>query len=401
MLLTTWYPPLQGIAVQRMLAFAKYLDHKKFRLTIITLGDQKTFGLSEDEYATVFRIKSKGKFLNPEFRSSDSKWWHYTKVAWKKIRMKLQGDELYFYFSEATSFLKSLHQNDPVDLIISSFSPAAPHLAALSFCKEYRVKWIVDMRDEMSLNPQSDLSVRKYYASIEKEIAGYATALTSVSQPIVDYFKTVIPGLKAYVEIRNGFDHEINQDDYNFNETFTILHAGSFYGTRKPDTLLKALQDLKEAGLLPERWKFICAGAVKNFSIPDSIKSHVEIIERVSHEKSLSMMRNADLNVLIQPPTGRKGVYTGKIFEYISVAKPVLAIVDETDVAAELINDLEVGFVAAFTDIEAIKASLVRIIGMWKNREHLNVNPDSLIKLHRKYQIQKLNLLIENILNEK
>lgn len=400
-LLTTWYPPLQGIAVSRMEAFVKYLDHAKFKITVVTIGDAKIFGLSEEEHATIYRIKPLNKIWSPQFRSSDSKIWHYTKVAWKKAQMKLKGDENDFYTKAAITFLDSLQKKEPIDLVISSFSPAAPHVAASQICSSYGIKWIVDMRDEMSLNPQSDTSTRNYYTGIEKEINKHATALIAVSEPIVDYFKTVIPDLKAYVEVRNGFDHELEINEYNFNETFTLLHAGSFYGIRKPDTLLKALQNLNEKKWLPEKWKFVCAGAVKNFSIPDSIKGHIEIVERVSHQESLEMMAAADLNILIQPPTGRKGVYTGKLFEYISVQKPILALVDPDDVAADLIREFKAGSSVLFSDIDRIEAALVMIIDLWQKKTRLNANVERITKLHRKYQVQKLNLLIENILNEK
>lgn len=399
-LLTTWFPPLEGIAVNRMEAFAKYLDHGKFRLTVVTIGDKNNFGLSLEDCGTVYRIKPSSSLWNPKFKSSDSKIWHFAKVAWKKIGMRLRGDELSFYIKDASIFLEDLHKKMKIDLLISSFSPAAPHLAGLEFCKKHPVKWIVDMRDEMSLNPQSDLSVRKYYATIEREINKYASAVSSVSQPIVDYFKTVLPDLKHYVEIRNGFDHELNPIDYNFNEKYLLLHAGSFYGTRKPDTFLKALANLENKKMLPEGWKFLCAGAVRNFSIPDSIKSHVEILERVSHSESLKLMTQADLNILIQPPTNRKGVYTGKIFEYIAAQKRILAVVDASDVAAELIREFEAGYVADFSDVEAIEKALLEAIDTWRSKLHVNTNLERIKTLHRKYQVQKLNLLIENLLDE-
>jgi hypothetical protein len=70
-----------------------------------------------------------------------------------------------------------------------------------------------------------------------------------------------------------------------------------------------------------KNWKFICAGASRNFSIPPDFKKNVEILDRVSQTESLKLMAAADLNILIQPPTGRMGVYTGKIFDYLSVNK--------------------------------------------------------------------------------
>ena len=43
-----------------------------------------------------------------------------------------------------------------------------------------------------------------------------------------------------YLEVRNGFDHELKAFDH-FNPVFTFTYAGTFYGKRKPDTFFQAL----------------------------------------------------------------------------------------------------------------------------------------------------------------
>ncbi|MBI3135917.1 MAG: hypothetical protein HYZ14_14660 [Bacteroidetes bacterium] len=400
-LLTTWFPPLQSVAVNRMVSIARYLDYTKFNLTVITAGTKNNQGWSTENGYRIYRVKPQGGFAKPEFKSSDSRFRHKLKVAWRIIRLRLMGDEDRFWSKKAAQVLENLQQQTPVDLVLSSFSPVAPHLVALAFKKKYPgVKWIVDMRDEMSLNPQSNQALRKYYASVEKDIAGYANALISVSQPIVDYFKTVIPGLTTYVEIRNGYDHEMPETNPAFNTCLTFLHAGSFYGTRKPDTFFAALLNLHRKKQLPQNWKFICAGAARNFSIPAEFEQQVEWIERVSQADSINLMLNADINVLIQPPTGRMGVYTGKLFDYLSVCKPVLAIVDTRDVAAALIKSVNAGYVASFDNVQSIETALIKAIENWEKKQVPEIDIPQIRSLHRKIQIQKLNLLIDHLLNE-
>lgn len=397
-LITTWYPPLEGIAVNRMSAFAKYLDRNSYRVTVLTLGNDHTYGLEQVGEDRVFRVRPKRTVWNPPFKSTDSRFAHLAKTGIRKIGMKIGAFKDKHFTTEAVKYLFDLHSKDPVDLVISSFSPVEPHLVALQFCRKTSVRWIVDMRDEMSMNPQADQSTRAYLSEIEKEINKTATALISVSAPIVAYFRDVIPDLRFYVEIRNGYEVEPVIRENHFNEQFTLLHAGSFYGTRKPDTLFKALVRLDEAGELPEKWRFVCAGAARNFMIPEQLKSHVEILPRVDHNTSIELMAAADVNVLIQPPTGRKGVFTGKIFEYLSVVKPVLAVVDKQDVAAVLVRDLNAGYTAEFGDIDEICASLKLAVENWKNKTLPGFDRLQIQQLHRKYQVQKLNLLIGEVL---
>jgi hypothetical protein len=400
-LLTTWFPPLQSVAVNRMEAFAKYLDASRFELSVITLGTATLHGESMESGTRVIRIKPASSFWKPGFSAADSKLWHYAKVAWRKVRTTVMGDEDKFWSRKAITELRSLNNQKKIDLLISSFSPVAPHLVALEFCREFKTcKWIVDMRDEMSLNPQSSDSERTYYARVEKDINLHAHALTAVSKPIVDYFKTVMPDLAYYEEIRNGFDHDLPEKKITEPHTcFTILHAGSFYGTRKPTPFFEALENLHKKKLLPADWKFICAGASRNFSIPDAFKNKVEIRERVSQAESIQLMAAADLNLLVQPPTGRKGVYTGKVFDYLSVRKPVLAVVDPEDVAAMLILELKAGYVADFTNVQAIEESVLKAMSDWKSGRPFTPDEIKIATLHRKFQVQKLNLLIETLLD--
>lgn len=401
-LLTTWFPPLQSVAVNRMEAFARYLDFSKYDLSVITQGTAYIHGKSNENGYTVFRIKPAGGFMKPTFKSGDSALSHKMKVALRLVRQQFVADEDKQWSNDASQVLADLHHSRPVDLILSSFSPVAPHLVALDFKKKFQgTKWVVDMRDEMSLNPQSSKNQRAYYEKIEQEIAVYASALISVSSPIVHYFEEAIPGLPHYMEVRNGFDHEMDAEQpVFFNEEFVFLHAGSFYGTRKPDSVFEALAQLKKQGHLPERWKFICAGAARNFSIPPEIEEHVVLKERVSQQESIAWMKKADVNVLIQPHTGRLGVYTGKVFDYLSVLRPVLAAVDEEDVAAALIRECQAGYVASFSDVKGIEQAILQLISDWKNKRALAMNITQIKGLHRKIQIQKLNLLFDRLLHE-
>lgn len=399
-LITTWFEPLQSVAVNRMTAFVRYLDKTKFDVSVITLGTEQVYGASKMDETTVYRIRPAKRILNPKSKTSDSKFVHNIKTAIRLIGLKILGDDDRKWRKQALNKLKDLHQKKSVDVVISSFSPAAPHLVALEFCKRNKmVKWIVDMRDEMSLNPQSSESVKSHYRYIEKEINRYAHGLISVSEPIVNYFKEVIPGLKLYAEVRNGFDHDAMFQERKFTSVFTILHAGSFYGVRKPGTFFQALERVNRKNLLPKDWKFICAGASNNFFIPDSLAKHVSIKERVSQTESIELMRNSDLNLLVQPSTGRCGVYTGKLFDYLSVFRPILAIVDKNDVAAGLIGELKAGYVADFDNIDEIENCIIAALNDWKSKSDLSYNIDEIKKLHRKFQVEKLNSMIEEILN--
>lgn len=395
-IISIWYPPTIGVAVNRIHSFAKYLDKQKFEVSVICLSDNKQENENK-ENIEIHYLKNSQLLKLPKFNKPTNRLTHYLKVSWKLLVMKIMKDEYNGWKKEAIKTLNLIHNKKPIDVIISSFSPVAPHLVALNLKKKYNhVKWIVDMRDEMSANPQLTPALKTYYQKIEKEINQYADALITVSLPIVNYFKELLPNIKYFEEIRNGYDHNFEVNKPTFHQTLTFLYAGNFYGNRKPDTFFKALMAILKKEELPNFIiKFV--GTPKNFSIPKEIEKNCLFINKVSQKESIEMMRTADINLLIQPFVGRKGVYTGKIFDYLSVQKPILAVIDKEDVAANLIKEINAGYIADFNSIFEIETALQTAIKNWKNHEIPEMDTDKIEKLHRKYQVKKIEHLIEKI----
>ena len=104
--------------------------------------------------------------------------------------------------------------------------------------------------------------------------------------------------------------------------------------------------------------------------IPEHLTSVVHVAGEVPHDEAFARMLRADTLVLIHP-TGRKGVYTGKIFDYLPTNKPILALCDPRDVAAELLRETGAGFAVDNDDIAGIKAQILRCYSIWRNREVL------------------------------
>ena len=215
-----------------------------------------------------------------------------------------------------------------------------------------------------------------------------------MSKPILDQFRELMPNVGHFLEVRNGYNHDLTFET-KFNEKFTIVYAGSFYGLIKPNTFFLGLK----AALLKEKFKFeiIFVGTHHNFQIPQEFISNCKFIPKVSQLDSIEFMASADANLLILPNDQRKGVYSGKLFDYLSVKKPIIAVVDPEDVAAQLIKDLNAGFIADFNRVEEISNAILSAYFLWKNKEKLNLNDLEIELLHRKHQVKKLELLIRKI----
>jgi hypothetical protein len=109
-------------------------------------------------------------------------------------------------------------------------------------------------------------------------------------------------------------------------------------------------------------------------------------------------MSTMDANLLILPKGERKGVYSGKIFDYISAKRPILAFVDKNDVAAELILELDSGYVIDFDNKIDGRSEILNWINDVQNHVSKCASNKQIESLHRKNQVKKLEETILQLL---
>lgn len=399
-IVSIWFYPLNRVAVNRINAFVKYLDPSKYDISVVTLLQDDSPKFERVLGANVYREEGNKIVRNRRQKVGDPKLIHKLKSVNNILIGKMGIGDFPGWKKSCLNRLEKIHQEQKVDLILSSFAPEDAHEIALAFKKKYpSIKWIADMRDEMSLNPFYDGKRKAKLQTLELEIEPHVDAITSVSKPILDGFKSLMTRNSSidFLEVRNGFDHE-REEAYNFNDDFTMLYAGTFYAERKPSEFFKALVELYEEGRLPEDIKIQLLGTHLNFKIPAVLKSKIEVLPSMPNDECLSYMFKADCNLLLHPPMGVKGVFTGKLFEYLSTLKPVFGMVDMEDVAAELIQDLNGGICVDFHDVPAIKQAFLDLYGQWKRKEKQAYAVEKVKTLHRRGQTKIVEQEIEKLL---
>jgi glycosyltransferase involved in cell wall biosynthesis len=381
-----------------MWAFAKYFDKTFFDVDVITL--QVDSALMEEQLTNgvfVYRLPNRMLFRKATFNKSVPYVIHKLKAFYNVVLYTFFKNEYADWQKRAERKLMellTLYDNDTT--VISSYEPMAPHLAVLSLKqKGVAFHWVADCRDEMANNPSLISSLKKAYTKIEQAILLNADILSTVSKPILDNFLATA-GNKYLIgaEIRNGFDFEF-EEKLLHNEIFTVVSAGTFYGKRKPYVFFTALERfLLQNPTKKVRLKLIGAG--NSVIVPSSLFHVVETLPKVSHEGAIAQMRQADCLLLILPKVVQKGVYSGKLFEYLGCKRPILATVDKTDVAADLIQKCNAGFVADFDDVQEIEQCIEQAYTLWERKESLPMNDELIMWHHRKNQVKILNDLIIN-----
>lgn len=397
-LITTWFPPQQSVATNRMLAFVEYLS-RDFEITVFCI-DESTSETIWNQQVKVYYTASNNVFSKLKDHQSDGPLKHKIKTGTRIILAKFFKNPLDKWRQKTVQQLVKVHTDRPFDIVISSYSPQETHLAAIEFLRQYNaVPWIADMRDEMSANPYINQNTKANLAAVEKLVDQYASAITSVSLPILEDFEKLCPHVAFFEEIRNGFDHNFHRNIINSpkNTIFTLGYFGTFYGVIKPDYLFEALQELVKE--VPDfEFKFELVGIHQNFTIPKELNKFITTYPQIPYSNAIKKMSSMDLNIFLHPSGKRKGVYSGKLFDYISVQKPVLALVDKKDVAAQLIEGFDCGYVAEFSELEENKEMILAAFRDWQ-QDKIKMASDAQVRsLHRKEQVEKLSVLIRKIL---
>jgi hypothetical protein len=391
-LITTWYPPISSVATLRMDAFTKYLS-EDFDVVVYTLGD--TISLAGlNDFIQVNRFPSHILLSKLKSNTNDSKLAHQIKTALRIIAGKIIRKPLKQWVNKAFDKLVTDHAERPFDCIISSFAPQEAHEVAIQFKKAFpNIPWIADMRDEMSGNAHATTHAREKFAAFEKQLEQHANAITTVSLPIVNSFESKCPKVPRIIEIQNGYNHHIPPVTIEKGDTLRLGYFGTFYGSRKPTTLFQAWENaLQKHEHLPIELHLV--GAHANFSIPEKLRPYVHLHSGLPYEKAIAKMQTMHANVLIHPRTEMKGVYTGKLYDYLSVCRPVLGLIDKDDVAAQLIHSLHGGYVAEFSSVEEIENEILQLIEDWKSNNLRIPNHAQVQLLHRKEGVKQLKHLI-------
>lgn len=259
------------------------------------------------------------------------------------------------------------------DAVISSSSPCTAHIIGSELKKRFCIPWIADFRDLWTQNHYNEHSRIRNCLERNLELRNLATSdlLTTVSGPLSEKLKELHTG-KRVVPIVNGFDPDQMNPGLPLSEKFCVTYTGVLYkGKRDPEPLLRSLRNLIDEGTVdPRDIEVNFFGNDQGWLVHDVTKYHLDGIVKVHgpvpRAESIRRQREAQvLLLLLWNDPEEKGVYTGKIFDYLAARRPVLAIGTEKGVVDDLLEETNAG-IHVSTD-EEIREQLLKYYKEYKN----------------------------------
>lgn len=249
---------------------------------------------------------------------------------------------------------------EDVDVILATGSPFSVFSLAKHLSERLSRPYVLDYRDPWTGNPHhaghhQPQSVTLREANILKNCAAVTIVSPSWGLALDQRFGI---GQKLHV-VTNGFDSSemASVKPYNFGHC-AFVYTGIFYPPKRSiSPFLAALKLLKESlNRNANDWYFHYYGVdeihirqeADRFSLSDRMVFH----GRVSREEALSAVKGACLALVItsvaeEETLEDKGIVTGKIFEALGLATPVLLIAPEGSDASAITKSS--GLVTSFT----------------------------------------------------
>ncbi|MCX7704822.1 MAG: hypothetical protein N2115_01005 [bacterium] len=352
MLITYCFPPDKNIGALRPRGLAKYLPHFGWNVFVITplslLPRDSMFNIIET-YPTLrnqlgcLKRKQKLDFNRVSFKTPLHK-----RIFSGFLELIPFPDSKNGWILHGTYTGIRLLKEKRIDAIISIYSPASSHFIAHRIKKFFPcVKWIADFRDLWALNSMHTYvwPKNRLLEKLEKSVLRNADFLTTVSVPLALELEKLHK--KQAFAIPNGFDHEEYDFTTNLDNKFSITYTGSLYPKeRDPEILFIAVKRLlAEEISAHENIEVKFYGRFNN-ELDRLIKKHnlekqVKQMGMVPREDILRKQKSSQILLLNLPED--RGVYTGKLFEYLGAKRPILAIGYKESVVRNILEETNAG----------------------------------------------------------
>lgn len=430
LIITYYWPPSGGSAVQRWLSFSNHLVKLGFEVFVLTVSEETaTYPLRDESLINkidpnihiirtdtkdVFSIYQKyiGKGQVPSAGFANEGKPNFLQLAARFVR----GN---FFLPDArkswnkTAIPKALELIDQhqIDTVITAGPPHSSHLIGKKIKKERKsIYWIADFHDAWTdvwyydklFKTKPIISIDK---SMEKSVLQQADHVLVVGEYLKNVLAQKIDGQEQkFSVVSMGYDDPIDQlEMQKANADFTITYTGTIDVDYRPEVLISALKMLiSENPTYRVKLKFVglLSPAIREKIVAEGLENLLVETGYVSHQKSIEHLEQADCLLLISPEVkSEKFIIPGKLYEYLATQKPIINIgLLETD-TARIVTLCDAGQNFDRNQAEQIKQYIHQLYTVWQNGGDLNreKNKNILFKNFRRSQeAKKIALLLEN-----
>ncbi len=358
-----YFPPVASVGSVRVGALAKYLPRHGWDVSVVTPRrpgrSPDGVGLVETEDVDRARTWKRRLGLRADLALKDqvgaeagarAAGWRGAAIEIAKVLLAFP-DAHRGWAKVAEDAATELALRTRIDAILTSSPPVSVHLAGSRARRRIGVPWVADLRDLWTDDHNSTAPAwrRRLERRLERRTFRNAAALVTVSEPLAETLHAAHAGPPTHT-ILNGFDPDFAGPAARLATDFVICHTGTFYqGRRDPTPLFDALASLFASGRVvrdlvrvrlfsrAEPW---LAQAIERRGLGDVVR----LEPWIAWEDALRVQQESQVLLLLHwGDHEERGVFTGKIFEYLAARRPILMVGGGAGVLADLLRETGAG----------------------------------------------------------
>ena len=421
LIITYYWPPAGGPGVQRWLKFVKYLPEFNIKPIVYcpknpaypTIDYSLYRDLSDELTVLKHPINEPAKILNKFFRVKIN---NYSKGIIPKVNKQSLLDRLLifirgnffvpdsriFWVRPSVKYLSNYISNNHIDTIITTGPPHSTHLIGMELKSKFKLKWFSDFRDpwtEIGYHNSLKLNsiIKKKHFKLEKAVLSKSDHVIVTSNRTKTLFSDYTTS--PITVITNGFDTEI-QNKITLDENFTLTHVGFLSNDRNPQILWSVLSDLvNELKGFKEKFKLVLVGDTSP-EILDSINlaglnPYLKLTGTISHLEAIKYQNQSQLLLLLEANTiAASYIIPGKLFEYLSANRPIIAIGPEFSDIQTIILQTSTGKYFNYLEYEKLKSHILYLFSLY-NEKSLKITAKNIENYSRYNCTKQLSKILD------
>jgi glycosyltransferase involved in cell wall biosynthesis len=421
------FPPDAGGGVYRIIKFCKYLPHFGWKPIVLTTKGgyyrDKDETLLKEIPADVEIIRTysfepgrrslKLSAASREKQPSLPSWWSkfirsllHAAINWLNNWFYIPDKSIgWIFFAEIAACW--VMRKKKIDLIFVSGNPFSCFLIANQLKRWSGIPYLLDFRDAWTLAPYGEkisFLKKKINNALEKRLLKEASAAIMATEPMrQDYAKKYTKLKDKFYTITNGFDKDDLKNVKPIrNNKFTVIHVGSLNLTfRRPEYFLQAFKRvINEERAFKDNAQAIFLGTIdpklKGYIDSLSLETQIKLIDFLPHSQCLNYMAGADVLLLICGDNMQE--QTGKVFEYMLMDKPILALARPEGAAAEIVKQSHRSSIICPPEhVDDITLALKSLYRKWRKKE---LKPEGLSEQRQHYSRMELTRKLAHIFDD-
>jgi glycosyltransferase involved in cell wall biosynthesis len=294
-----------------------------------------------------------------------------------------------------------------IDTVLTSAPPFTCHLIGHALRSLCDVRWVADFRDPWARAPWGRPGGARGHRWLESRVIARADAV-ALNTPELhrEFSQWYGPEMsRKFHVVTNGYDADL-LEPYGRARTaatppLVLTHAGNLYGARKPQPLLEGLAMCIRDGRVPaDGIRLALVGKI----CPDldvqaevlrlGLTGVVTVTPPVAHDAALTLLSASHVLVVIQPDTALQ--VPAKLYEYVGLRRPILALADEGAVA-RVVRDGDFGLVVSPSNVDGIATAVTQLYRNHEALAHASADNPRAAQYDARYQSAIMTEILSNL----